>query len=92
MTLVPFNATIGVMNTKQSISPIKAFRESKGMRQQDFGALFNPPFGKTSVHRWEVDGVPLERVLEIEKVTGIPRTELAPEFFAPVEMKRAVGQ
>lgn len=54
--------------------------------------MFDPPFAKSSIHRWETEGVPLERVLEIEKVTGIPRAELAPQFFAQPVFKEAVGQ
>jgi uncharacterized protein (DUF2252 family) len=32
-----------------------------------------------AVHQWDV--VPLERVLEVERVTGKPRHELRPDFF-----------
>lgn len=64
----------------------------KNLRQEDLGAMFDPPFAKSSIHRWETEGVPLERVLDIEKVTGIPRAALAPEFFELPEFKKAVGQ
>jgi hypothetical protein len=80
------------MSTDLKISPIKAYRLARNLRQEDLGAMFNPPFAKSSIHRWETEGVPLERVLDIEKVTGIPRAELAPQFFAVSELKRAAGQ
>lgn len=80
------------MSTDLKISPIKAYRIEKNLRQEDLGAMFDPPFAKSSIHRWETEGVPLERVLEIEKVTGISRADLAPEFFAEPELKQAVGQ
>lgn len=80
------------MSTDLKISPIKAYRIEKNLRQEDLGAMFDPPFAKSSIHRWETEGVPLERVLEIEKVTGISRADLAPEFFEEPELKQAVGQ
>ena len=80
------------MTHEPDISPIKAYRTEHNLRQEDLGAMFDPPFAKSSIHRWETEGVPLERVLEIEKVTGISRADLAPEFFAEPELKQAVGQ
>lgn len=80
------------MTNDPTQSPIKAYRIANNLRQEDLGAMFDPPFAKSSIHRWETEGVPLERVLDIEKVTGIPRSELAPQFFAGVEFKEAVGQ
>jgi Putative antitoxin of bacterial toxin-antitoxin system, YdaS/YdaT len=32
-----------------------------------------------AVHLWEV--VPIQRVLEVERITGIPRRRLRPDFF-----------
>lgn len=52
------------------------------MSQIMFGAMFDPPVNKSTVSRWEANGVPLERVIEVEKVTGVPRQELAPDMFA----------
>lgn len=60
-------------------SPIKIFRHSQNLSLAAFGA----PFGvnKTSVLRWEENGVPAERVLDIEKRWGIPRHELRPDLY-----------
>lgn len=33
-----------------------------------------------AVHQWEV--VPIQRVLEVERILGIPRQQLRPDFFA----------
>lgn len=32
---------------------------------------------------WRNTGVPAKRVVEVEKVTGIPREELRPDIFRP---------
>lgn len=34
-----------------------------------------------SVHEWTKKGVPLGRVKDVSELTGIPRSELAPELF-----------
>jgi hypothetical protein len=36
---------------------------------------------KSTVARWDEHGIPLKRVFQIEKETGIPRTKLRPDFF-----------
>jgi len=37
---------------------------------------------KSTVTRWAERGIPLVRVFQIEKKTGIPRQKLRPDFFA----------
>ena len=37
---------------------------------------------KSTVTRWAERGIPLVRVFQIEKETGIPRAKLRPDFFA----------
>lgn len=37
---------------------------------------------KATVTRWAQRGVPYERVVEVERVTGIPRHELRPDLAA----------
>lgn len=36
---------------------------------------------KTSVWRWNEKRVPIDRVAEVERVTGIPREHLRPDVF-----------
>jgi hypothetical protein len=37
---------------------------------------------KGTVSRWNERGIPLVRVFQVEKETGIPREKLRPDFFA----------
>lgn len=37
----------------------------------------------TSLYSWR--RIPAERVLAVERVTGIPRTELRPDLYGPAE-------
>lgn len=37
---------------------------------------------KSTVTHWMKRGIPLVRVFQVEKETGIPREKLRPEFFA----------
>ena len=67
-------------------SPITKFRESRGgMTLEAFGKLFKPAVDKSTVLRWENGKLPVRRVLEIEKVTGIDRRMLAPKMFKGLE-------
>jgi len=36
-----------------------------------------------AVSAWKLRGIPAERVLAIERVTGVPRTELRPDIYPP---------
>lgn len=64
-------------------SPITTFRKNADprMSMEAFGALFSPALNKATILRWERDGVPAKRVLEVERVTGISRRELRPDLF-----------
>lgn len=68
------------------ISPLTMYRKAqkpKKLSLQSFGAMFG--VNKTTVRYWERRGVPPERVLEIEKVTGIPREQLRPDVFGAAQ-------
>jgi DNA-binding transcriptional regulator YdaS (Cro superfamily) len=49
--------------------------------------------GVTQAHVWNWlnrdKRVPIDRVLAIEKITGVPRYELRPDIYPPEEYKRA---
>ena len=34
-----------------------------------------------AIYQW--DHIPIARVIDIERVTGIPRAEICPEFYTP---------
>jgi len=42
--------------------------------------------GPSAISQWEE--IPLSRVVAVEKVTGIPRHELRPDFFVYVEVAK----
>lgn len=75
-------------------NPIKSYRQAKHLTLKEFGELFTEPYHKTTILRWERGEVPtdIRTILEIEKVTGIPRTRLAPDFFDFTTLPEAVGQ
>lgn len=51
------------------------------MTQAAFAQLFSPPLNQATISMWERAGIPYDRLIEIEKATGIPRQELAPELY-----------
>lgn len=65
-----------------SRSPLTDFRETNKLTLEDMAALFSPPYHRTTVMRWEKNGVPLYNVVLVEEVTGIPREQLRPDVFA----------
>ena len=40
-----------------------------------------------AIYKWEV--VPLNRVKDVERITGIPREELRPDFFGAVSTQNS---
>lgn len=61
------------------MNAIKSFRSDHGLSLERFGAMFG--VHKSTALRWEEKQVPAERVLEIEKQTGIPRGKLRPDLY-----------
>jgi DNA-binding transcriptional regulator YdaS (Cro superfamily) len=62
-----------------AINPIRAYRARGDVTLEQFGAQFG--VNKSTVLRWESGLLPAERVLEIERITGIPRHELRPDLY-----------
>jgi hypothetical protein len=65
-------------------SPIAKFRaDNDKMSLEEFGKLFAPPVNKSTVLRWERGDppVPVQRLDEVERITGIPRRYLRPDIF-----------
>lgn len=60
-------------------SPLTLLLAEKGLRQSDLARKCS--VNKSTVTRWAEDGVPLVRVFQVEKETGIPREKIRPDFF-----------
>jgi hypothetical protein len=74
------------------LSPIKQFRSDRHMSLEAFGAMFDPAFNKSTILKWEREGVPLERCLEVEEATGISRYLLRPDVFDLSKIPEALAQ
>ena len=57
------------------------------MNVQKISDHFN--VSKQAVYLWFRTKIPAERVIELEKVTGIPRYELRPDIYPPEDYKKA---
>ena len=62
-----------------SESPIKDYRARAGMSLERMAAAFG--VNKSTVLRWEMGRVPADRVLDVERATGISRHELRPDLY-----------
>jgi DNA-binding transcriptional regulator YdaS (Cro superfamily) len=60
---------------------IRGYRETQGVRLDDLAARLG--VNKSTLWRWEEGQVPAERVLEVERVTGVSRHALRPDVFGP---------
>ena len=72
------------MHKKQ---PLNRLLEEKGLRLSDLARKLG--VNKSSVTLWGLRRIPAERVLEIEKFTGIPRHELRPDIYPAPEKARS---
>lgn len=61
------------------------FRHDAGISLEQFGRMLTPPVDKSTVLRWErgVTPVPVKRMDEVERITGIDRHHLRPDIFGP---------
>ncbi len=57
------------------------------MKAAEIAEHFN--ISKQAVYLWFRTTIPASRVLELEKITGIPRHELRPDIYPPEEYKQA---
>lgn len=60
-------------------SPISEYRRAHGLTLEALGQRL--AVDKTTVMRWEARRVPADRVLDVERVTGISRERLRPDLF-----------
>jgi DNA-binding transcriptional regulator YdaS (Cro superfamily) len=60
-------------------SPLKRYRLAQNASLGDLGSVFG--IDKSTVMRWENGRVPAERVLEVERITGVSRHDLRPDLY-----------
>jgi|KBSSwiStaDraftv2_1062776.scaffolds.fasta_scaffold2445115_2 transcriptional regulator with XRE-family HTH domain len=60
-------------------SVLKRYRDAAGLSLAELAERFD--VDKTTVMRWEDRRIPAERVVVIERVTGIPRSRLRPDLY-----------
>lgn len=53
--------------------------QGKGIRPIDLAGKLG--VDKATVSRWAYKEVPASRILEVEKITGIPRQQLRPDLY-----------
>jgi DNA-binding transcriptional regulator YdaS (Cro superfamily) len=63
-------------------NPFEVAIEEKGLAVIAAGCGVSPQ----AVHKWKKNGIPAERVLEVERITGVPRHKLRSDIYpAPGE-------
>ena len=60
-------------------NPLRSYRLRAGLTLQQLGRQIG--VHKTTILRWEEGRIPAERMVEIERVTGLPRRKLRPDLF-----------
>lgn len=60
--------------------------KAKGINLTGLAALIG--VDKATTTRWSQRRIPAERVLQVEKVTGVPRHELRPDIYPPTEVEQ----
>lgn len=66
--------------TATELSPLVHYRKSRGLSQKTFGKRLGLS-GSGTISKWEKGQVPAERVLEVERETGIPRHLIRPDLY-----------
>lgn len=67
-------------------NPITLYRKSRGLTLEQLGGALG--IGRSTLFKWENRRVPAERVIDVERLTGIPRHELRPDIFGPAPVSR----
>jgi DNA-binding transcriptional regulator YdaS (Cro superfamily) len=60
-------------------NPLRRYRRKAELTLDRLAVAFG--VNKTTVMRWEEGRIPAERVLEIERITGVSRHELRPDLY-----------
>jgi DNA-binding transcriptional regulator YdaS (Cro superfamily) len=64
-------------------TPLANVIRSRGLKFVELAKLAG--VDKAAISRWVRGKIPAERVLPLEKATGIPRHELRPDLYPPEE-------
>jgi len=67
-------------------NPLKALVRARGLKLIDLSRGLG--VDKATVTRWAQKRIPAERVVDIERFTGIPRHDLRPDLY-PTEQETA---
>lgn len=62
---------------------LRSLLKENGLNASRLAAMLG--VNKTSTMRWCERGVPVDRLIEVERVTGIPRQKLRPDLFEGME-------
>lgn len=68
--------------------PLTHWRKANGITQAAFGQMLKPTVGDAAITKWEKGRVPAERVLDVERVTGIPRSRIRPDIYPEDKLAR----
>jgi DNA-binding transcriptional regulator YdaS (Cro superfamily) len=60
-------------------SPLTQFLKGERGKQKEIADALK--IDRITLYRWARNGIPAERVIEIERVTGIPRKNLRPDLY-----------
>lgn len=77
------------MQLTSRMNALRDYRQRALKSLEDFGSMLG--VNKSTVLRWERKKIPAERVLDIERATGVPRHELRPDIYPPPETERAAS-
>lgn len=61
-------------------APLKTLVKARGLKLIDVSRGLG--VDKATVTRWAQKRIPAERVVDVERLTGIPRHELRPDLYA----------
>lgn len=64
-----------------SKNDLRTLLKAKGFNLAGLAALAG--IDKATATRWAQRRIPAERVLEVERLTGVPRHELRPDIYPP---------
>ena len=67
----------------KGMKTFKATVHARGIRLSHLAESLG--IGKSALSKWELGSIPIKRVLDVERITGISRHELRPDIY-PVDL------